>query len=457
MDLPQQEWFFSAPWDVPARRRGDALGLRSAADRFAEEIAPGLNNGTADARWLTLLSWCLQCSHDAWTHAGGGTLSGRESQRRRYAWLRPLELLWVARTISLTEEQGRGRQLPGQRSIRRWLDANQDPERFAMSEARFRSYRQTGVYGTYRVALRSMETLTTGDGWTPSEGVNQLARFVDAQLGSRARPARNLLDRSFKWAIWYEREDQWWLNNWPEWSAEGKAALFPHRTDEHARLGDPEERRVLARSIFPRDSRRWQVVKLLESSNGQSHAELCDAIARGLADTEAGPLLRALPSFTRLADAGMAFVDHTWSMVGAADAPGGPRLADVASEPKLVELGRQLTETARAWRAQESTRSFQPADVVDALADAVAKATSTSARLQALLRHHELYGGGLKWFRWRKDRIEPLLPQNRVAVSHYRFRIWPLSRLATQCGVANLRDVLTLLSTEQDTDEEAEG
>lgn len=50
-------WYFTAPWESVPIRRGDALGLRAGTDYFADIIAPGLSNGTSDARWITLLSW----------------------------------------------------------------------------------------------------------------------------------------------------------------------------------------------------------------------------------------------------------------------------------------------------------------------------------------------------------------------------------------------------------------
>ena len=70
-------WYFTAPWDPVLIRRGDALGLRAGADYFADLLAPGLSNATSDARWISLLSWCLKWSHVVWSNAGGGDLSRR--------------------------------------------------------------------------------------------------------------------------------------------------------------------------------------------------------------------------------------------------------------------------------------------------------------------------------------------------------------------------------------------
>ncbi len=95
----ESSWYFTKPWEPVSIRRGDALGFRAASDYFADLLAPGLSNGTSDARWISLLSWCLKWSHLAWQNAGGRDLSHRDEQRERYAWLRPLELLWVDRSI----------------------------------------------------------------------------------------------------------------------------------------------------------------------------------------------------------------------------------------------------------------------------------------------------------------------------------------------------------------------
>ena len=115
----ESSWFLTTPWERVARRRGAALGLRPAADFLADVVAPGLTNGTVDARWVTLLSWCLKWSHECWSRCCGGDPDRREEQARRYAWLRPLELLWVARTLALDRDGEARRQLPGRRSVAR--------------------------------------------------------------------------------------------------------------------------------------------------------------------------------------------------------------------------------------------------------------------------------------------------------------------------------------------------
>ena len=51
-----------------------------------------------------------------------------------------------------------------------------------------------------------------------------------------------------------------------------------------------------------------------------------------------------------------------------------------------------------------------------------------------LLRHHEIYGGGLRWFVLRDAHVEARTLSSGEA-SRFGFRLWALCRLAVQCGV----------------------
>ncbi len=222
-------WYFTAPWDAVPIRRGDALGLRAGADYFADLLAPGLNNAASDARWISLLSWCLKWSHVAWRNSGGGDLSRREAQRARYAWLRPLELLWVDRTLESGQATG---QLRGRRSIERWRKAERRPQNFAMSPDQFRRYRQVGTYGAYRVVLRSVPGLTTGDGWTPANTALQLAGLVNASLPSEVRLRQEHFERGTKWGQWSEDEARYWVTKgWPASRTRASIGLLPTPDD----------------------------------------------------------------------------------------------------------------------------------------------------------------------------------------------------------------------------------
>ena len=103
-DAIYAQWFLTAPVERIATRRGDPLGFRASANRFADALAPGLSNRTVDARWLTLLCWALKRSRSAWDVHGLGSLHYRGATRDFYDWLRPLELLWVARTLKLARQ-----------------------------------------------------------------------------------------------------------------------------------------------------------------------------------------------------------------------------------------------------------------------------------------------------------------------------------------------------------------
>ena len=179
---------FTPPWDPVVVRRGDALGLRALADQFADAIAPDLSNRVSDGRWVTILAWCLARSQEVFHASGGRAVTNRAEQRERYAWLRPLELMWVARTIALAEDW-RDRSLAGQRRVRAWYEDDEQPDdRFGMSVDQFRAYRQTGMYGGYRLVFRKWPGMTSlGDGWTPGSAVNGLAKWLDGKLGI-ARP-----------------------------------------------------------------------------------------------------------------------------------------------------------------------------------------------------------------------------------------------------------------------------
>ena len=103
----EPRFFFTAPWEPVVVRRGDALGLQALADQFAEAIAPDVSNRVRDGRWVTILAWSLARSQEGFHASGGRSVGTRAQQRERYAWLRPLEIMWVARSIALAGDWGK--------------------------------------------------------------------------------------------------------------------------------------------------------------------------------------------------------------------------------------------------------------------------------------------------------------------------------------------------------------
>lgn len=184
---PITEWFYSAPTDGSTVRRGDPLGMRGIAEDMAEWLAPGLSNRTMDGRWISIACWAVWQGGEAWralhSHAGDDALASRQGAAELYSWIRPLEVLWIARTVATTGDRGLGRQLPGVQAMRHWIDHGESGERFGFAARSYERYRFTGAYGGYRVALRSLPGLTIdGDGWRLGALGKQLAEVVQARV-----------------------------------------------------------------------------------------------------------------------------------------------------------------------------------------------------------------------------------------------------------------------------------
>ena len=450
-------WYLTAPWDPPSARRGDALGLRPGADYFANLIAPGLSNGTSDARWITLLSWCLKWSHVAWHNAGGGDLAHRDAQRARYAWLRPLELLWVDRTLESGQTTG---QLRGRRSIERWCKADRKSPNFTMSTDQFRRYRQVGTYGAYRVVFRTVADLTTGDGWTPGAIALQLADLANQKLPREVQLKEGLFESSIKWGSWRDQEGRFWVERgWAAWRKNVARGLLP-TPDET--LGEPlarEERGILAAALFGAGSvRRVTAEVLAGASTARSHAELCDALATStaLAEKIAPASLALLPVFTRLADAAMHAMCVLWNAVnqdGEKQAPAIDKLVRAADVP---ESFGQLQTACTTWLQAPNRHTFPHNHVATQLAEAMRRAASLKHQILALAKHHHEHGGGQRWFHEQAGTLKPLVADTGIAASDYRFRLRSLCLLAAQCGVANMDSALNALA-QHDADDDDGG
>ena len=428
------EHFFTAPWDPVPIRRGDALGLRGFTDELAETLAPNLTNRVVDARWVTILSWCLVRSHNAYHAADNRVVATRAQQDERYAWLRPLELMWVARTIQLTDplKETLPLGLSGQRSVRRWIEGKCRAPYFGMSPDQYRAYRQTGMYGGYRVALRSWPNMTVdGDGWTPDHAVKKLADYLDKALG-RARPEwglhdlvtrRNTRNRQLE-------HDRWWLRRWSSYTERGRRFrdTLPQRVGPYAYLPE-KEAELLQPLIFGIDNngkRRQLVANEIGRASAHDHLGVCEHLGKTFADY---PLIHLLPHFARLADAGMDVMDEVAQMLVV---EGQTKLEPLISGRKMRRLCQELYRAARAWKGARGARVGH-IETVNRFAEAVDQSHPKDG-LKGLLEHHERSGGGLRWFVLRDGSIEPRAPLQGNS-SRYRFRLWPLARLATQCRI----------------------
>ncbi len=436
-------WYLTAAWDPVPIRRGDALGFRAGADYFADLLAPGLSNAASDARWISLLSWCLKWSHVVWRIAGGGDLSRREGQRARYAWLRPLELLWVDRTLESGQITG---QLRGRRSVERWRRAERQPPNFAMSPDQFRRYRQVGTYGAYRVVLRTVPGLTTGDGWTPADTALQLATLVNESLPREVRLRHEHFENGTKWGHWTDNEARYWVRQgWPAAWVKAGGGLLPTPDNAIRKRLPEEERRLLEPVLFSTESARRVTAEALAGAKGaSSHADLCDALtSSSTLSKKIGPrTLAPLPAFTRFADASMHAMRGLWTEINHDDAKQAPAVAKLARSSELRARLDMVRETGAAWLRAPSRSMFPHDHVITRLAEAMQAATTPIDQLRALARHHHEHGGGRRWFREQNGKMVPLVADTGIAASDYRFRLRPLSRLAAQCGVAEMNDVL---------------
>ena len=429
---------FNAPWEPLILRRGDALGLRALADQFAHAVAPELSNRIRDGRWVTILAWCLVRAQEVSTASGAGAILTRAQQDARYAWLRPLELMWIARTMVLTTDW-RKRRLAGQRSIKLWSDfgKNRRPARFGMSEDQFVGYRQTGMYGGYRLAFRMWPGLTLhGDGWTPGSATQQLAKWLDGKLGSAKLPWKlggNAQDDDYlsprKAKLGVNQEEQWWLRHWPTFELASRTAdanTLPRPRHECTVL---PEANLLQPLIFGDDHsgvRRREVAHALEKIKATDHLSVCRAL-RSKFPTD--PIIDLLPQFSRLADAGIDAMDLIATAL--ADQP-SITLKAVAEHPDAKSVCDELIDASRAWLAR-SDIPLSHIETADLFAGAMTNKKPVEC-LTAVLQHHEQHGGGLHWFFLNGKRIEPLTPPSNGA-SRYRFRLASLSRLALQSGL----------------------
>jgi len=453
----EPDWYFTAPWEPVRLRRGDALGFRAAADHFADLLAPGLNNATRDARWITLLSWCLYWSHRAWQKAGGRDLSEREEQRRRYAWLRPLELLWIARALEFDAQKQNPpkRQLPGQRSVRNWLDKRHLPD-FSMSTPQFIRYRQIGIYGAYRVVFRSVAGLTVGnDGWTPDETMRALAQLVDHSTSFKATQ----LDKNIKWGSWNGKENRFWIEKgWRDWRSANKEMLPTPTGLANVKLS-ADECRLLKPALFGDGSFRRITASILAEATHttKSHDDLCEILAKSRASFRDAKydVLALLPVFSRFTDAAMDGMRGLWDEIGNSDVAQSVSLQKLVQTDDIPEKLNVLRTAAENWRRTSDKDRFPHEAIVTSLAEAICQARTPLDQVRALIAHHQKEGGGRRWLYEQDGRLVREATDSDIPASDYRFRLLPLCRMAAQCGVADMRHALAALRLNSDDEEES--
>jgi len=347
--------------------------------------------------------------------------------------------------------------------VRRWLDDIEEglhpSDDFAMSAEQLRRYRQVGTYGAYRVVLRSVPGLTTGDGWTPDATGLQLAELVNESLPRGARLAPTDFEYATKWGHWLDNEARYWLKHgWANaWTATG--GMLPTADDAIQKQLSADERELLAPALFGPNSVRRATAQVLAGATGaRSHSELCDALAEStrLANKLEPASIAALPAFSRLADAAMDAMRCLWGEINGDANHQTPAVEKVVRSKELQWKLDLLREASDAWLKAKKRNTFPHEQVTSELAEAMRDAASRVDQLRALAKHHYERGGGRRWFREQAGKLVPLVADTGIAASDYRFRLRALCLLAAQCGVANMTSAIDAISQQRDEDEDGD-
>jgi hypothetical protein len=311
------------------------------------------------------------------------------------------------------------------------------------------------MYGAYRVVLKMIQGFTNGDGWTPAKIAFSLANLVNDRLPRDARLKEEDFEKGTKWSNWRDGDEvRYWIERgWPT-ACISMGGFLPASANEISTLLSEDERRLITPVLFDSDSARHATAKVLSGAKrARSHAELCDVLAdSGVFSRQRE--LAVLPAFTRFADAAM---DAMWKLWREISHDGMDQAPMAQSLTRSAELRLRLDFLRKAgdiWLRAPGRDGFPHDHTVTSLAESMRNATTPAAQLRALSHHHYKYGGGRRWFHEQSGRMVPLVPDSGIATANYGFRLLPLSRLAAQCGVANMNAVLDILESQNFKDEE---
>lgn len=423
------EWFLSEPLAPFSKRRGDPLGLRDVAEHFADLLASGLTGRTTDARWLTILCWCLKVTNDVTANRG---------QENYYEWLRPVELLWVARACEFGD--AKGRQLPQINSVKEWIRSGSDGKRFGLTGDQWQRYRQTGPYGAYRSLLISLNLM-----------------YPNSQLRGEATKLADLVNT----AVFHGQPSPTGPikpdTYWKKWPCDATGKFLPEKRDRTRRLSGGDGP-ILKRALFDRSEGAWQrkyvVDCLRDLPVNSTEGELVERLASELQKCEffASRDVALLFPFMELADSAMEVLNQLWRECG----------NDLAT-PAGVDIKRAVSVTlVQLVAARRASKNWlrlpnKPVSGVDLktakqLAE-VLQSTSPSEQLKGLLKHHQSFQRGLPWMKLTGTTVVACSARPQGEASTYRFRLWQLSRIAVQCGVLNTMPKALESTTEQDDDE----
>lgn len=429
-------WFFTAPPEDLGERRGDPFGLRRAADFYADALAPGFTSGTNDARWITILSWILTQAWERYRKLRDrvdGPLNHDEA-RHLYAWVQPLELLWIARTLLKVPDSTAV--LPNKRAVRAWLNGGQKldgrcPPFFGLSSDQIRRFRATGPYGRYRGLLRSIGMTVDNDGWRPNDTALALAKTLGVATANGSLRTLGQADN-------LAARGRYWSACWEEWATPKNVKTLPQGAT--SQLYKPEQN-ILRKALFAGEppspaARRQAVVKLC--AGGESHEVICASIAKGLAksvDASEQIAIARLPGFVALSDAATDVLSILWSRLNDADIVSLP-IDDLAKDHEVGQALSRLRETAARWTDAQRTQPVgldTAFSAVHRFAEVVA-VPGAGKQLAALADHHAKHGGGVSWFAREGGSLSRVARRSGLSPQPLRFRLAALCQVAWQVG-----------------------
>lgn len=262
-------------------------------------------------------------------------------------------------------------------------------------------------------------------------GARRLAAWMDAALGQAGSSSLGqITPRSVSRGE--NNEVRWWQSRWKSSALKtGRPVERTLPTSYGGQRALPEAT-LLKPIAFGDDEggkRRRSVAQAVSKGGARNHTEACRAIARAFPNE---PECRALPAFARFADAA---VDCLRYSAAALSASGGSRirLSSICRGSTPEEHAQELVAAAKECRRALEQSSLPHTDGVWALLRNL-EHQRTQRVIEAVLAQHALFGTAIRWLEHRDGWLYATRPEG-PSDFRYRFRLWPLARLAVQCGI----------------------
>ena len=328
--------------------------------------------------------------------------------------------------------------------------------KFGLSIDQWKRYRQTGIYGAYRVALRKLPKLTkNGDGWTPDRFGIKLAKLMESKLNGIEIKDGQIKGNS--------KPDTYWIKK--VWN-EQKKINYSHLPTSSKKIEalPVKERRILEKAIFYENSeceRPRKVAEIIGKVDPRKYSILCSYIAKGLKDTDDGIDLALLASFSQFADSAVDFFDEMMVIMYESDEDIRIKIEKFADNENMIKCNKLVEKAAINW-CEKREKMKNDTNIDFSSVDELAKAISINngdneGIIRELINHHINCSSGRKWFNLiNNENLEPALPVSgfNFKSSYYRFRLSQLGRIAVQCGVIEEGKLPRILHREAEITEE---